>query len=150
MVERFRAAFDGGSRGNPGIAAWGVAILDDGGACTECHAGYLGQATNNVAEYKGLLAALRLAAEHGARQVEILSDSELIVRQIQGRYRVKNANLKPLFAEATRLIGAFESFKIEHVRREENKHADRMVNAALDRAEADPERTDIRIHEICE
>ena len=150
MAVQFRAAIDGGSRGNPGVAAWGVAVLDDDGRCREGHAGYLGRATNNVAEYNSLLEALKLAQERGAQQVVLFADSELIVRQIKGIYRVKNAQLKPLFAEALRRIGDFESFSITHVRRERNKDADRLVNIALNRAEADPESTDFRIHETYE
>ena len=136
MAGRFRAAIDGGSRGNPGPAAWGVAILDDEGQVTDGHHGLLGHATNNVAEYHGLLEALRLAERLGAQDVEIQADSELIVRQIDGRYRVRHPDLKPLFAEAVRLISVFRSFRIRHVRREHNKDADRLVNVALDLAEA--------------
>jgi ribonuclease HI len=136
MADRFRAAFDGGSRGNPGTAAWGVAILDDDGRYLEGHAGALGHATNNVAEYHGLLEALRLAVERGADDVEILADSELIVRQIEGRYRVRQAHLKPRHGEATRLIRRIRRFRIAHVPRKENREADRLVNVALDRAEA--------------
>ena len=136
MMERFRAAIDGGSRGNPGTAAWGVVVLDGEGIPVEGHAGVLGHATNNVAEYNGLLEALKLAETAGARQVEIITDSELIARQIEGRYRVKNPGLQPLFAEAMRLIAGFESFRIRHVRREENTEADLMVNRALNLAEA--------------
>jgi ribonuclease HI len=138
MAEQFRAAVDGGSRGNPGPAAWGVAILDAAGACVEGHSGVLGRATNNVAEYHGLLQALRLAREQGAARVELLADSELIVRQIQGRYRVKHPDLKPLYAEAMRRIGEFAEFRIRHVRREHNKEADRLVKAALGRSATDP------------
>jgi ribonuclease HI len=136
MMERFRAAIDGGSRGNPGTAAWGVAVLGADGRCLEGHAGVIGRTTNNVAEYSGLLEALKLAEAAGARQVEIVTDSELIARQIEGRYRVKNPGLKLLFAEAMRLIAGFESFKIRHVRREDNKEADLLVNRVLNLAEA--------------
>jgi len=142
MAERFSAAFDGGSRGNPGTAAWGVALFGDGGEYLEGRAGTLGRATNNVAEYHGLLKALDLAVERGARHVEIRSDSELIVKQIRGEYRVRHPDLKPLHARAVRLIDGFASFRIRHVRREENRDADRLVNAALDRAAAD-ERVEI-------
>jgi ribonuclease HI len=142
----FRAAIDGGSRGNPGLAAWGVAVLDAAGECVEGYAGVLGHATNNVAEYHGLIEALRLARERGAVRVEVVADSELIVRQVQGRYRVKQPDLKPLYAEAMRRIGELESFRIRHVRRENNKEADRLVNVALDRQAADPTDPRIRIH----
>lgn len=133
---RFRAAIDGGSRGNPGPAAWGVAILNDDDVCTDGHSNVIGRATNNVAEYNGLVEALKLAAECGATHVEIRADSELIVRQIQGRYRVRHPDLKPLFRRAMQLIQGFESFDIRHVRREQNTEADRLVNEALNRAEA--------------
>jgi ribonuclease HI len=134
--ERFLAAVDGGSRGNPGPAAWGVAILDADGNYVEGHAETLGSATNNVAEYRGLIEALRLAEERGASHVEIRADSELIVRQIKGAYRVKHPALKPLYSEAVRRIERFRGFRIDHVRRGDNKDADRLVNVALDRAEA--------------
>jgi ribonuclease HI len=136
MAARFKAAIDGGSRGNPGPAAWGVAILNDAGECTDGHFGTLGRATNNVAEYHALLEALKLAEQRGADEVDIQADSELIVRQIEGRYRVRHPDLKPLFARAMQRIRRFESFRIRHVRREHNKDADRLVNVALNRAEA--------------
>lgn len=133
-MERFRAAFDGGSRGNPGPAAWGVAVLDESGACVGEHHGTIGEATNNVAEYHGLLNALALAADSGAERVEILSDSELIVKQIRGEYRVRQPHLRPLFAEAKKRIAGFALFELRHVRREQNTDADRLVNEALDAA----------------
>lgn len=147
MAGRFRAAIDGGSRGNPGPAAWAVAVLDEDGARVEGHAGAIGPATNNVAEYRALIEGLKLAVERGADDVEILADSELVVRQIQGRYRVKNPNLKPLFAEAIRLAGRFAKFRMVHVRRDNNKDADRLVNLALDRAATDPENPTPRLFE---
>ena len=134
MAERFRAAIDGGSRGNPGPAAWAVVVLDEDGRRLEGHAGTIGSTTNNVAEYTALLEALALAVAHGAADVEILADSELVVRQIEGAYRVKNENLKPLHEEARRRIALLRSFRISHVRRGQNKEADRLVNVALDRA----------------
>ena len=109
MAERFRAAIDGGSRGNPGPAAWGVAVLDAAGTLVEGHGGYVGHATNNVAEYQALLEALKLATEREASDVEIRADSELVVRQITGVYRVRHPQLKPLYAEARRLIGGFDT-----------------------------------------
>ncbi|MBZ5637712.1 MAG: ribonuclease HI family protein [Acidobacteriia bacterium] len=142
MAERFRAAVDGGSRGNPGLAAWGVAVLGPGGRCVEGHAGTLGRATNNVAEYQALLEALKRAEAAGARDVEIRADSELIVRQVEGRYKVRHPGLVPLHAEAKRRIGKFRSFRLVHVSREENREADRLVNLALDRgAKARPDET---------
>ena len=132
MVARFRAAIDGGSRGNPGPAAWGVALLDGEGGCPEGHAGTLGRATNNVAEYQGLLHALRWALEQGAESVEVFSDSELLVRQMAGRYRVKNPGLQPLYREALGLMSRFALARITHVRREHNREADALANRALD------------------
>ena len=132
MAERFKAAVDGGARGNPGPAAWGVAVLDADGDYVEGHNGLLGRATNNVAEYAALIEALKIAEARGAREVDIQSDSELIVRQILGAYRVKHPDLKPLYQRAKEIIARFESFRIRHVRRNENKHADGLVNAALD------------------
>jgi ribonuclease HI len=147
MAGQFKAAIDGGSRGNPGPAAWGIAILDERGGRVEGHAGHIGHATNNVAEYRALIEALTLAVEREADDIEIFADSELVVRQIQGRYRVKNESLRLLYAEAVRLIARLPEFRIVHVRREQNKHADRMVNLALDRAEADPQDPQKRIVE---
>ena len=126
---------DGAARGNPGPAAWGVAVLDETGECVGGHSGYLGRATNNVAEYHGLVEALKLAASSGADEVSIQADSQLIVRQIEGDYRVKHPDLKPLYRAAMDLISGFRSFRIRHVPREENKQADRLVNVALNRAE---------------
>ena len=136
MAGRFRAAVDGGSRGNPGPAAWAVAVLDDEGAYVEGHAGTIGTATNNRAEYQALLQALDLATERQADDVEIRADSELIVRQVEGRYRVRHPDLIPLHAEAMRRIGGFRRFRMVHVPRLQNRDADRLVNLALDRAAA--------------
>jgi probable phosphoglycerate mutase len=138
MVERFRAAIDGGSRGNPGPAAWGVAILDDDGACVSGHHGTLGRATNNVAEWRSLIEALELARRQGAKQVDIQADSELVVKQFNGRYKVKHPDLKPFFEAAMRLKQDFDAVRLRHVRREYNKHADRLVNEALDAAADSP------------
>lgn len=134
MAGRFQAAFDGGSRGNPGPAAWAVVVLGDGGEVLEGHAGTIGPATNNVAEYRGLLEALRLAADAQADDVDLLSDSELVVRQMLGSYRVRHPDLRPLYEEASRRAGSFRTFRIRHVPRKRNADADRLVNLALDRA----------------
>lgn len=142
MAERFRASVDGGSRGNPGKAAWGVAVYDLDGTYVEGHAGNLGHATNNVAEYHGLLEALDLAVRKKAHHVSISTDSELMVRQIQGRYRVRHPDLIPLHGRAMELIGKFSSFRITHVPRGKNRDADRLVNLALDRAAAGTGETD--------
>ena len=126
------AYIDGGARGNPGPAGYGVRIEDEmGGLITE-FSGFLGSATNNVAEYNGLLAALRYAREHGHRKVRIKSDSELLVKQMRGEYRVKNPGLQPLFQQARTLAEDFERIVYEHVRREQNKDADRLANIAMD------------------
>ncbi len=138
MAGRFRAAVDGGSRGNPGPAAWGVAVLDEEGACVECHAGALGRATNNVAEYRALAEALKMAAEREATDVEIRTDSELVARQVNGSYRVRHPDLRPLYAEVMRRVRSFQSFRIVHVPRESNREADRLVNRVLDAAVVSP------------
>lgn len=128
------AYIDGGARGNPGPAGYGVYIqLPDGGV-EELHGG-LGIATNNVAEYNGLLAALRWAIEHGHRVVRIKADSELLVKQMRGEYKVKNEGLQPLAARARMLIGQLDRVTFEHVRREQNKEADRLSNVGMDEAE---------------
>jgi ribonuclease HI len=125
---------DGASRGNPGEAGFGIHVQDQSRA-TELY-GYLGQATNNVAEYQALLHALRYALAQGARRVEICSDSELVVRQIEGRYRVKHPGLAPLHREALGLLASFERARLRHVAREENRDADRLANLALDRRDS--------------
>jgi ribonuclease HI len=127
-----RIHIDGASRGNPGDAGFGVYVAGpDGGAVAELY-GYLGQATNNVAEYEALLHALRFALEQGARRIAIFSDSELVVRQVTGAYRVKHPSMIPLHRAATALLGRFEQAAVRHVRREQNKDADRLANRALD------------------
>ena len=127
------AHVDGGSRGNPGHAGYGVFIRDSAGGPPTELSQYLGVQTNNFAEYSGLLAALRFARDHGAKAIEVVSDSELMVRQLNGQYRVKNEGLKPLYQEAVSLIRTFDWFKVRHVRREFNKEADRLANLAMDR-----------------
>ncbi len=128
-----RVCIDGGSRGNPGPAAAGVVIAAADGTVLHEAGLYLGQATNNVAEYRGLLAGLQAAAALGAKEVQIISDSELLVRQMTGQYRVKNPRLAPLAEQARRLTRRFAVCSFHHVRREENLQADRLVNQALDR-----------------
>lgn len=137
MAERFKAGFDGGSRGNPGPAAWGVVILDADGRAVEGFAGAIGRATNNVAEYTGLLEALAIASSRNAEDVELLADSELVVKQVRGEYKVRHPDLIPLHAEAKRLIAGFRKFKIGHVPREQNKVADKLVNRALNLLEGE-------------
>lgn len=126
---------DGGSRGNPGPAAYGVTVEDASGAPIAEFSKFLGRATNNVAEYHGLLAALEFSLQHSHHRVRILTDSELMARQIQGRYKVKSPDLKPLFERARQMIQRLENFSIQHVPREQNAEADRLANQALDAAE---------------
>jgi ribonuclease HI len=147
MAERFRASFDGGSRGNPGPAAWGVVILDAAGRAVEGFAAAIGRATNNVAEYTALLEALAIALARDADDVELLADSELVVKQVRGEYKVKHPDLIPLHAEALRLIASIRRFKIGHVPREQNKDADKLVNRALNLYENGGDGTAATVHE---
>jgi ribonuclease HI len=128
----YQANIDGGSRGNPGPAAYGVVIRDGSGAIVARLKKYIGQNTNNVAEYFGLIAALDYAQTHGVRSLRVESDSELMVKQMRGQYKVKSADLKPLFERASKMAHGLESFRIEHVYREQNREADALVNQALD------------------
>ena len=132
------AYIDGGARGNPGPAGYGVRIEDEHGALINEFHGFLGTSTNNVAEYNGLIAALRYAREHGHQKLRIRSDSELLVKQMRGEYRVKHPGLQPLHQEARTLAGGFERIVYEHVRREQNKDADRLANLAMDLAVQSP------------
>jgi probable phosphoglycerate mutase len=122
---------DGGSRGNPGPAGFGVVVEGPAGERLGAYFGYVGVATNNVAEYRGLLAALEHARHQGWRRLWIGSDSELMVRQIRGEYRVKNEGLRPLFERCRRLLGDFDQFTLEHLPRERNAEADRLANRAM-------------------
>jgi ribonuclease HI len=131
-VSRVTVNVDGGARGNPGPAAIGVVVRDGGGEVLEEVGETIGEATNNVAEYKALLRGIELAAAQGAGEVELIGDSELVVRQVEGRYKVKNAGIKPLHAEVKRALADFDSWSIRHVRRSDNADADRLVNQALD------------------
>jgi ribonuclease HI len=123
---------DGGARGNPGPAAIGVVVRDAEGEVLEKLGEKIGEATNNVAEYRALLRGIELAAAHGATELELIGDSELVVRQVEGRYKVKHADMKALHAEAKKALAGFDSWSIRHVRRAENADADRLVNEALD------------------
>ena len=127
-----RVYIDGGSRGNPGPAGAGVVIRDteDGQALHEAGL-FLGEATNNVAEYRALLAGMEAAKKFDAAEVEIVSDSQLLVRQMTGLYRVKNEGLKPLHDRAMKLASGFARCSYRHIRREDNTHADRLVNQAI-------------------
>jgi ribonuclease HI len=125
---------DGGARGNPGPAAVAaVASTPAGDQLGERNA-FIGEATNNVAEYRALLLGLELARDLGATEVEVVNDSELVARQIGGEYKVKHAGLKPLFLEAMRELRGFERWAVRPVRREQNQRADELVNQALDQA----------------
>jgi len=131
----FRANIDGGSRGNPGPAAYGVVIRDGSGELVASLKKYIGRMSNNVAEYYGLIAALDYAQEHKIRALHVESDSELLVKQMRGLYKVKSADLQPLFERARKMSQGFESFRIDHVYREQNREADALANEALDVAE---------------
>ena len=124
---------DGGARGNPGPAGYGVVIQDEAGRKVAALSQYLGNQTNNFAEYQGLIAALEYAIEHGHRALKVVSDSELLVRQIKGIYKVKNATLQELHARAKRLIAQLEWFSIDHALREHNREADDLANQAMDK-----------------
>jgi len=128
------AHIDGGSRGNPGPAAFGVAIETPQGQPVTAFGKYIGRTTNNVAEYQGLLAALEYALNHEHPRLRVLTDSELMAHQINGRYKVRSPDLKPLFDKAKGLISRLESFSIRHVYREQNCEADRLANEAMDDA----------------
>lgn len=123
---------DGGSRGNPGPAGYGVVVSDGDGRRLETLHASVGVQTNNYAEYCGLLAGLRYALQQGAGTVKVYADSQLLVRQMQGRYAVKSPNLRPLYEEARRLAAAIPEFAIEHVYREQNREADGLANRAMD------------------
>lgn len=127
------AYVDGGARGNPGPAGYGVAIQDQAGRSVAELSEYLGKQTNNYAEYSGLVAALTYAIKHGFKGLTVFSDSELMVKQIKGQYKVKNPALQDLHGKATRMIRELAWFEISHVLREKNRDADRLANEAMDR-----------------
>lgn len=124
---------DGGARGNPGPAGYGVVIKNEKGEKVAALSEYLGHQTNNFAEYQGLIAALEYAVDHGPKALKVISDSELLVRQIKGVYKVKNPMLRDLYARAKELIAQLEWFSIGHALREHNQEADRLANAAMDK-----------------
>jgi ribonuclease HI len=128
------AHIDGGARGNPGPAGYGVVIEDHAGRKLDEIAEFMGRSTNNVAEYSALLAALNYALSHRFRAVKILSDSELLVRQMRGEYKVRNAALLELYQKAKAMIRELDWFQVEHIAREHNREADRLANIAMDRA----------------
>ena len=132
-AERFTAHCDGGSRGNPGPAGYGAVVEDAKGKVVAELSQYLGIQTNNFAEYSGLLAVLRWAVENSAKHLRVISDSELMVKQMQGKYAVKSPILRPLFEEARKLARQIPKFEMRHTLRGGNKHADRLANEAMDK-----------------
>jgi ribonuclease HI len=133
-MARWTVYSDGASRGNPGPAGYGAWVRNEETGDVAELSGYLGIATNNVAEYHGLLAGLRFALDHGGGSVLVRADSELLVRQLRGEYRVRHPGLVPLYREALRLLGQFDRWTAEHVPREENRQADRLANQGIDDA----------------
>ena len=131
-AELLHLHIDGASRGNPGEAGFGVHVTRPDGTDVAGLFGYLGRATNNVAEYQALLHALRYAIGRGTRRVRVFSDSELVVRQMDGVYRVKHHDMVPLHREARALMARFDDARLSHVRREQNREADRLANQAVD------------------
>ena len=134
MKQEWTLMVDGAARGNPGEAGCGAVICDANGAVVQELSRYLGHATNNVAEYEALLIGLEALLKAGKKQIRVQSDSQLLVRQLNGEYRVKDEKLKILFERATSLLRQFERYRILHVPREENKLADRLANKAIDDA----------------
>jgi len=130
--KRVRVYSDGAARGNPGPAGAGAVVVNEAGAAVAEIGRYLGEQTNNVAEYQGLLLGLRHALEYGATEVEVLADSQLLIRQLAGVYRVRNAGLMPLYEEAKRLLKRFRKVELRHIPREMNSAADEMSNRAID------------------
>jgi ribonuclease HI len=133
---------DGASRGNPGDAGIGILLVDEKDNVIKEISDYIGQTTNNIAEYTALVTALKEALEMNFEEIESISDSELMVKQINGEYQVKNEGLKPLYKEACELLKKFKSFTVRHVRREYNKKADELANRGIDEA-LDKEEMDI-------
>lgn len=131
-MHRLVVNVDGGARGNPGPAAVAAVAADSSGEVVGERNAYIGETTNNVAEYRALLLGLELARELGAGEVEVVNDSELVAKQISGEYRVKHAGLKPLYLEALEALRGFDRWHVRSVRREANQRADALVNAALD------------------
>jgi ribonuclease HI len=123
---------DGGARGNPGPAAIAAVVSDPGGEVLEERSETIGKATNNVAEYRALLLGIERARALGAREVELVGDSELVARQVRGEYRVKDVGLRPLHAEVRKALEGFDRWSIRNVPREENEAADALVNSTLD------------------
>jgi ribonuclease HI len=136
VIAGYRANIDGGSRGNPGPAAYGVVIRDPKGDIVAKLKKYIGRMTNNVAEYYGLIAALDYVQSQNIKALRIESDSELLVKQMRGLYKVRSPELQPLFERARKMSETLESFRIDHVYREQNREADALANQAMDEVEA--------------
>jgi ribonuclease HI len=134
LPNRLVVNVDGGSRGNPGPAAIAAVVSTPDGELLESRGEAIGTATNNVAEYRALLLGIELARAHAASEVELIGDSELIVKQVKGEYRVKDAGLRPLHAQVRAALEGFDGWTIRHVRREHNAAADALVNETLDSA----------------
>jgi len=132
--KKIKIFIDGGSRGNPGPGACAAVLLDEKGVLLKEESRYLGRCTNNFAEYNGLILALSAARRLGAEEAAVSSDSELLVKQFSGAYKIKDPGLRELMAVVRKEAAAFKSVSVRHVRREANTHADRLVNEALDRA----------------
>lgn len=131
-IQRIRLYSDGAARGNPGLAGAGAVLVEPSGQVVDRIGKFLGAQTNNYAEYMGLIIGLTRAQELGVREVEVFADSELMIRQLGGRYQVKSASLRPLYEEALKRLNAFERVKLVHVPREMNRAADEMSNRAID------------------
>jgi len=129
---RLTVNVDGGARGNPGPAAIAAVVRDEGGEVVDERGERIGRATNNVAEYRALLLGIERARALGATELDLVGDSELVVKQVKGEYKVKDATMKELHAEVKRALSGLEAWSISHVRRERNADADRLVNEALD------------------
>lgn len=129
---RLTVHVDGGARGNPGPAAIAIVVSDEEGQVIHEASETIGRATNNVAEYRALLLGIERAKQLGATEVELVGDSELIVKQVRGEYRVKDAGLRPLHSAAQQALGDFSEWSLRHVKRERNAEADALVNQALD------------------
>ncbi|MFO7152861.1 MAG: ribonuclease HI family protein [Bacillota bacterium] len=142
-MKRLKIYVDGASRGNPGDAGIGIVMLDEDGNVVKEICDYIGQTTNNIAEYTALVTAMKEAIEVGCEEIEVFSDSELMVKQIKGEYQIKNEGLKRLYSQVSQLMKEFRSFSINHVKREFNKRADELANEGIDMALGEEEVIDI-------
>lgn len=142
-MKRLKIYVDGASRGNPGDAGIGIVMLDEDGNVVKEICDYIGQTTNNIAEYTALVTAMKEAIEVGCEEIEVFSDSELMVKQIKGEYQIKNEGLKRLYSQVSQLMKEFKSFSINHVKREFNKRADELANEGIDMALGEEEVIDI-------